>query len=110
MIRKRINAAYQKTNAGEVKGPTFYFNGAFISGAFTRRRITLPKTIEDQSSSKGSSNHGNNHNFNDGTRGVSRFQWQKRPWFRGSKKEEAATSSDEKCDSKEGEIKGDRER
>lgn len=48
-------------------------------------------------SAKGSGNHGNDDNFNDETRRISRFLWQERPFRRRRKKQ--LTRSTEGCNS-----------
>lgn len=67
--------------SGKWRGPSLYFSGVFISSAFTprSRRLSVAECRgKRKGSAKGSGNHGNDHNFNDEPRTISRFLRQER--------------------------------
>lgn len=101
-VRKRINVAYQKTSTGEMKErPTLYFPVAYSFLVFSRAKA-WHYSMEDQrrqrASAKGRGNHGNDDNFNDETRRISRFLWQERSFLRKRRKKQL-TNNTEECNS-----------
>lgn len=67
--------------SGKWRGPYLYFSGVFISSAFTprSRRLSVAECRgKRKGSAKGSGNHGNDHNFNDEPRTISKFLKQER--------------------------------